>query len=360
MSGTGPKKEYGRGGMIMPGEFEEHEATVMIWPVREGSFPNGAREAQETFAEIAGLIARGEKVYLLSDMKTAKPPEIPGVTVLDLETDDAWARDVCPTFVRLSDGTVAGVDWRFNAWGGEYDGLYRDYERDDACAARLCGLLSYPVISARPFVLEGGSIHSDGRGTVMTTEECLLSKGRNPELGREEIEERLKAFLGAERVIWLPAGICGDETNGHIDNFCAFIRPGEAVLAWTDDEADPQHERCEAALQILREEHIKVTRLPLPRNPVCIREEELSGFRYEEGEEERYAGEKLAASYVNFYIANSCVLVPRFEDPMDEEAVRILSGCFPDRKVIPVRSRSVLLGGGNIHCITQQIPKSKI
>ncbi len=361
-SGEDSRRAGVSSGLRMPGEYEEHEGTIMIWPAREGSFPDHAKEARKTFAEIAGKLAAYEKVYLLTDPASEKPPVLPGVTILPVPTDDAWARDVCPTFIKDEEGFVYGIDWEFNAWGGEYDGLYSDYERDNACAAAVCACLNYPVVSARPFVLEGGSVHSDGEGTLLCTEECLLSPGRNPELSKDRIEEKLKSFLGVEKVIWLPFGILGDETNGHVDNFCAFTAPGEAVLAWTDEEGDPQFERCRAALKVLGQEkdargrRIRVTKLPLPEKKVCIRKDELGGFVYEEGEKERTEGEVLAASYVNFYIANGCVLIPQFGDVNDKKAVEILSECFPDRKMIPVQTRSVLLGGGNIHCITQQIP----
>ena len=156
-----------------------------------------------------------------------------------MESDDAWARDVGPTFVVNEKGGVLGIDWQFNAWGGEVDGLYASWEKDDLVASRFCERLGYACFDAHPFVLEGGSIHSDGEGTLLVTERCLLSQGRNPRMTRQEIEERLKACLGAEKVIWLPYGIYQDETNEHVDNVCAFVRPAEVVLAWTDDRKIP-------------------------------------------------------------------------------------------------------------------------
>lgn len=198
------------------------------------------------------------------------------------------------------------------------------------------------------------------------TESCLLSVGRNPELTKEEIEERLLSYLGGKKVIWLPRGIYNDETNEHVDNICAFTAPGHVVLAWTDDEADPQYELSMACLKALEASvdacgrRLQVHKLPIPKTPICVTEEDLKGYEFEPGEDVREAGERLAASYVNFYISNGGVVVPQFGDENDETAVRILAELFPGRKVHPVAARDILLGGGNIHCITQQIPASGV
>lgn len=351
----------------MPGEYEPHRGCVMIWPVRPGSWPYGAAEAQKTFAQIARAIAESERVWMLAAKEDANQVQAefsadPDIQVLEIRTDDAWARDVGPTCVVNEAGEVRGIDWQFNAWGGEYDGLYAHWEQDDLAAFRICRALELDCYDARPFVLEGGSIHSDGQGTLLVTEACLFSRGRNPQLTKGEIEKTLKQYLGAEKVIWLPRGIYQDETNEHVDNVCAFVRPGEVVLAWTDDQSDPQWELSHASLEVLEQErdargrNITVHKLPIPRKPVCITEEELAGFAFEEGEEIRSAGERLAASYVNFYIANGSVIVPQFGDENDKLAAEILGNLFPERKIVPVYARPVIVGGGNIHCITQQIP----
>ena len=364
-------------GYHMPAEYAPHEGTIMIWPVRPGSWPHGAVEAQETFAEIAAEISLHEKMYMLADEAHALQAEKlilkkggnkDNLKVLTIPTDDAWARDVGPTFVvpdkSACDGKdIRGIDWRFNAWGGDFDGLYPDYEKDNAAASAICGQLGRDVYDAQDFVLEGGSIHCDGEGTVLVTESCLLSKGRNPQMSKSEIEAKLLEMLGAKKVIWIPFGIYNDETNEHVDNVCAFTGPGEVVLAWTDDKDDPQYEMSMADLKVLEGEtdaagrKIKVHKLLIPDKPVCITNEELDGFEFAEGEDVREAGERLAASYVNFYICNDAVLVPQFNDENDEKAVEVLGECFPDRKIVPVYARPVIVGGGNIHCITQQIPE---
>ena len=358
----------------MPGEFEPHEGCVMIWPERPGSWNYGAREAQKAFVKVAEAIGESEKVYMLvskAQMENAKNQlgNVSGVTLLECETDDAWARDVGATMVLDEKGAVCGVDWQFNAWGGDFDGLYRNWEKDDRVAAFICRTLGCPCLDARPFVLEGGSIHSDGEGTVMVTEACLLSKGRNPQLSKEQIEEKLKAYLGAEKVLWLPRGIYLDETNEHVDNVCAFVGPAEVVLAWTDDPKDPQYPLSLETLQYLelqtdaKGRKIIVHKLPIPDVPVCVTPEDLEGYVFEEGEDTREVGERLAASYVNFYFSNGAVIMPAFggkNAESDQRAAEILHSICPQREILPVYARDILTGGGNIHCITQQIPQGKV
>ncbi len=370
-----------RDGFHMPAEFEKHAGTIMIWPVRPGSWPNGGVAAKKVFARIAGIIAEHEKMYMLCDSEHVKEvreyllsdcgsknlsdvKENIHVTVID--SDDAWARDVGPTFVVKEASQarcVRGINWTFNAWGGDYDGLYANWDKDDKAASKFCDSTGYDYYDASPFVLEGGSIHVDGEGTAIVTERCLLSKGRNPELTREQIEAKLMDYLGVSKVIWLPYGIYNDETNEHVDNVCAFTSPANVVLAWTDDENDPQYEYSKADLDVLMREtdargrRINVHKLHIPKIPVTVTEDELKGYEFEDGEDVREAGERLAASYANFYIANGVVLVPQFGDDNDEAAVKLLAELMPDREVIGIYARDIILGGGNIHCITQQIPE---
>lgn len=354
-------------GFYMPAEYAHHRGCVLIWPVRPGSWPHQAKEAQQTFTILARAIAESEKVWMLAgkadyEYVKEKFKEDINIETLCIETDDAWARDVGPTCVINEQGEVRGVDWQFNAWGGTFDGLYANWDKDDAAAEQICEKLGMKCYDAKHLVLEGGSIHSDGEGTILVTEACLLSKGRNSELTKEEIEEQLKRYLGAEKIIWLPRGIYQDETNEHVDNVCAFTGPAEVVLAWTDDKTDPQWEMSNACLEVLQSQTdakgraFQVHKLLIPKNPVCITKEELDGFVFEEGEDMREAGERLAASYVNFYIANGAVLVPQFGDSHDKNALKVLGTLFPTRKIVPIPARAIIVGGGNIHCITQQIP----
>ncbi len=349
----------------MPAEYEEHSATIMIWCERPGSWTHGAEPARPVFAQIIKAISEGEKIYLAvsergreSAEKLLKEQIASGsVELLEVETDDCWARDMAPTFLKRG-SEIRGIDWEFNAWGGDADGLYPRWDKDDAFASFACKKLGVKCYNARPFVLEGGSVHSNGKGTVITTEECLLSAGRNPDLTKAEIEQKLKEYLGAERVIWLPYGVCGDETNGHVDNICAFTDENTVVLGWTDEDGE-QKKRCEKNLQVLESAGLKVIKLPFPEKPVTFTQYDLDGFEYEDGEIERNLTEPLAASYVNFYVCNAAVLVPVFNDINDGIAVAILQKAFPHKQVVPVFARELILGGGNIHCLTQQIPKGE-
>lgn len=356
-------------GFAMPAEFAPHRATVLIWPVRPGSWGRDPSAAQKAFLDVIREIAKGEDVYLLAgaaDLAAAQAAAagIPRVTVFEIESDDAWARDVGPTFV--TDGrTLRGVSWKFNAWGGEVDGLYASWDKDDAVAAALCGKLGLDCYDAGDFVLEGGSIHVDGEGTLLTTEACLLSAGRNPQLSRKEIERKLADHLGIRKVLWLPRGIYQDETNEHVDNVCAFTAPGEVVLAWTDDPNDPQYPLSKACLDYLQTatdaagRRLKVRLLPIPDHSILCTEADCAAYDFAPGEDMREPGDRLAGSYANFYIANSAVLVPQFggeNAASDAHALAILREAFPTRRVIGIDARAILLGGGNIHCITQQVP----
>lgn len=361
-----PKKE----GYYMPAEFARHDGCIMIWPERPGSWPHEARGGRKAFADVIKAISKSEKLYLAvskSGMSSAKSMvgDLPNVEMFMCETDDAWARDVAPTFVINNKGERRAINWEFNAWGGEYNGLYPNWDKDNAFAQRVSEYLDEDCYDARPFVLEGGSIHTDGEGTIMVTESCLLSLGRNPKLSKDEIEKRLLDYLGGEKVIWLPKGIYQDETDEHVDNVCAFIKPGEVCLAWTDDVNDPQYAYSVASLETLensvdaRGRKIKVHKLPIPKNPVCINEYDLSGYVFEDGEDEREVGERLAASYVNFYFSNGAVILPAFGGEnveSDENAAEIMRKLCPNREIIQIDARDILVGGGNIHCITQQIP----
>jgi agmatine deiminase len=351
-------------GFRMPGEFEPHEGCWMIWPERTDNWRLGAKPAEKAFIAVAEAISRYEPVTMcVSGRKYVNARnKLPArVRVVEMSNNDSWMRDVGPTFVIDDQGGLRAVDWDFNAWGGIGDGLYFPWDQDDLIARKVIELAGVDRYKA-PLVLEGGSIHTDGEGTLLTTEECLLNHNRNPNLSREAIETNLRDYLNVQKVIWLPRGIYNDETNGHVDNICCFARPGVILLAWTDDMNDPQHEISRKALDVLqnstdaRGRKFKVHKLQLP-SPVVISAEECEGVDSVEGSMPREEGDRMAASYVNFYIANGAIIAPQFNDPADRPALDKLEELFPNREVIGIYAREILLGGGNIHCITQQQSK---
>jgi agmatine deiminase len=352
-----------QGGFHMPAEFGRHAGTWMLWPERPDNWRLGARPAQEAFAAVAAAIAAAEPVSVgasAAQFESARTLLPPAVRVVELSSNDAWARDMGPTFVVDQRGRVRGVDWVFNAWGGLQGGLYRPWDLDDLVARKILEIERLDRYRA-PFVLEGGAIHVDGEGTLITTEECLLNPNRNPGMGRQDIEQGLRNYLGIEKVIWLGRGVFNDETDGHVDNLCCFARPGEVVLTWTDDRSDPQYEISRDALARLkaardaRGRRLRVHKLLQP-GPLYVTRSEASGTERRAGTKPRRAGDRMAGSYVNFYMANGCIVMPLLDARTDARAMTVLRRLFPRRKVVGVPAREVLLGGGNIHCITQQLP----
>lgn len=353
-------------GYRMPGEFEPHKGVYILWPQRPDNWRNGGKPAQKTFVNVAKAISEFEHVTVgvnddqYANARTMLPDN---VEVVEMSNDDSWVRDCGATFVINDKGDMRGVDWTFNSWGGLVDGLYFPWDKDDRVAQKMTELEHVDRYRLDDFVLEGGSIHVDGEGTLIATEECLLSKGRNPQLSKEQIEEVLKEHLNLEKVIWLKKGIYLDETNGHVDNIANFVKPGEIALAWTDDQNDPQYAISKENLDILENatdakgRKIKVDKLYLPK-PITITKEESEGVDAVDGTLPRTEGERLAASYVNYYTANGGIVFPLFNDPADEKAKATLQALYPDRKVVGVPAREVLLGGGNVHCITQQVPRA--
>lgn len=361
---SAPKKD----GYRMPGEFEKHKGCWMIWPERTDNWRNEARPAQEVFAEVAEAIAKYEEVTMCvskDQFLVAKKILRENIRIVEMPNNDAWMRDVGPTFLVNDEGNIRGIDWRFNAWGGLVDGLYFPWDKDDKVAVRVCEIENIDYYSLENFVLEGGAIHTDGQGTAIATEACLLHKSRNPDMSKEEIEDKLKEYLGVDKVLWLPRGIYLDETNEHVDNIVHYVAPGELILAWTDDEDDPQYPLSKAAFDYLSSEKdargrdLKIHKIHIP-NEVIITKEESEGVDSVYGTLPRRKGDRQAASYVNFYIANKAVILPLFDDKLhDEAAMNALRRIFPDREIVGIYAREIILGGGNIHCITQQEPISK-
>lgn len=351
-------------GFRMPAEWAPHERCWMIWPQRPDNWRLGAEPAQQAFATVAAAISRYEPVTMLvSDEQYDRARRLlpPGVDLLRAPTDDAWMRDVSPTFVVDGAGGLRGVDWIFNAWGGLTGGLYAPWDNDDAVAGVVCGHLGCDSYRTG-FVLEGGAIDTDGEGTLLTTAECVLNPNRNPGMTAQQFEANVRDYLGIERVIWLPRGVHLDETDGHVDNFARFAAPGVVMLTWTQDRDDPQWQISSEALRILRQSRdargraLQVELLHQP-GPITITAQEAAGVQHVPGTQPRDAGMRLAGSYVNSYIGNGVVVLPVFGDPHDDAAIAAYRRLFPEREVVPVDSREILLGGGNVHCITAQQPR---
>ena len=323
-------------GFRMPGEFEPHKQIWMLWPQRPDNWRLGAKPAQRAWVEVATAISRFEPVTVgvNHDQYENAVDLLPdAVRVIELSSNDAWMRDCGPTFVVNDQGDVRLVDWDFNAWGGLYDGLYFPWDKDQLVPQKLAQVEGVDRYKAR-IVMEGGSIHVDGEGTVITTEECLLSPGRNPEMTRAQIEEHLRDYLGVEKVIWLAKGIDPEETNGHVDDVACFVRPGVVLAAVTEDEDDWRYELLQDNLRVLRAatdargRGLEVHTVPMPAI-MEITEEEAWGVDSAEGSIPRRPGDKTAASYLNFLIVNGGVILPTFDDPNDGVAREIIAGAVP-------------------------------
>ena len=328
-------------GFRMPAEWTRHARCWMAWPCREETFLNGLSAARRAYAEVAGAIAQYEPVTMLcpeSEVVAASLACGKGVEVMPAPISDSWFRDNGPTFLVNDAGDQAAVHWRFNAWGRNYE----DFAPDSDAARLVLEKLGVRRYEA-PLVMEGGSFHVDGEGTLLTTEECLLNPNRNPHLSRAEIEGHLRDFLGVRQFIWLGCGYEQDETDGHIDEIACFVKPGVVLAMTTDDTADPNFAVFQDNLE----------RLAAARD-AAGRELEIVTLRTPARQEQN--GVRLTLSYTNFYLANGAVILPGFEDPMDDEAYRLFRRLYPDREVVQIPALDIVRGGGGIHCITQQQP----
>lgn len=327
----------------MPAEWAPHSRCWMAWPCREALWGDGLEAARDAFAEVAKAIAEFEPVTMIAKPEALAEVSLrfaSGVSCLPMPHDDSWMRDIGPSFLTDGKGGLAGVDWRFNAWGDKYE----IYDQDAAVAANILEHLKVERFAA-PVVLEGGAIHVDGEGTLLATEQCLLNPNRNPNLWREEIERILGQHLGVKTVVWLGEGLIDDETDGHIDNLACFVKPGVVLALSASDPADENHKALADNIQRLRAAtDAKGRRLE-------VIEVEQPKARTDS------AGRRLALSYVNFYIANGGIVMPSFEDPADQKAYETVTKCFPDRRVVQLPALDIVAGGGGMHCITQQQPE---
>jgi agmatine deiminase len=325
----------------MPAEWEPHEATWIAWPHEKTDWPGKFAPIPWLYVDIVRHLARVEKVRILTQQERAICPMLKksgvntdAVEFFNFPTNRSWTRDYCPLFVQNSRGALAITAWRFNGWA-----KYSNYQLDSAVPAAIAQTLNIQSIEPG-LVLEGGAIDVNGQGQLLATEECLLSKvqQRNPGVSRRALESAVKKYLGATEVIWLGRGIAGDDTHGHIDDIARFTSADTVVAAIEPDRSDPNHEPLKENLARLRSRgDLRVVTLPMPE-PVY------------------FAGQRLPASYANFYIANKIVLVPVFSHPNDRIALNTLARLFPDREVIGIPCRDLVLGLGTLHCMTQQQP----
>jgi agmatine deiminase len=349
----------------MPAEFERHSGCWMLWPERTDNWRSAAAPAQQAFCRVAAAIARFEPVTMgvsPAYFESARRALPEAVRIVEMSHDDCWMRDVGPTFVVHPRDAVRGVHWHFNAWGGLQGGLYSPWDQDELVALKVLEIEGRDRYRA-PLINEGGALHVDGAGTALVTEECLLNANRNPTLRRAQIEAYLRTYLGVRTIVWLGKGVFNDETDGHIDELACFVRPGVVCLTWTDNRRDPQHAISHDAWERLhdarddRGQRFKVHKIPMP-GPLAMTAREACGVRVRPGSAPRRAGQRLAASYVNFYAANGGIVMPLLDRRRDRAAAALLKRLFPRRRVVGIATREILLGGGNIHCITQQVPVS--
>ncbi|MDH6365361.1 agmatine deiminase [Enterococcus sp. PF1-24] len=360
IEGTTPKQD----GFRMPGEYEPQEKVWMIWPERPDNWRDGGKPVQEAFTAVATAISKFTPMNVVVSQQQYQNcrRQMPDhISVYEMSNNDAWVRDCGPSFLINDKGELRGADWAFNAWGGLVDGLYFPWDQDDLVAQKICEIEKVDSYRTSDFVLEGGSIHVDGEGTVLTSEMCLLSEGRNPHMTKEEIEKKLCDYLNCEKVLWIKDGIDPEETNGHIDDVACFVAPGEVACIYTEDEASPFYAAAQDAYKRLSEmtdakgRKLKVHKLCCPVEIVTID----GNFKidYVEGTMPREDGDICIASYMNFLITNGGVIVPQYGDVNDALALEQVQAMFPDKEIVGVNTVEVVYGGGNIHCITQQQPK---
>ena len=342
--------------LILPAEFETHAATWMIWPYRLDTWHDGARPARVAYAEVANAISLFEKVNMIirkEDREFAKTLLNKSIEFFNIPFDSEWTRDTGPLFVKDKNGKIFGIDFKFNSWGE----IYSDYKLDDRLAIKITESLRFPLLQNN-LVLEGGQILVDGEGTLITTEECFFNDKRKDIYSKDELNEIFRRYFGITKTIWIKRGMYKDIVNGHIDNLCSFARPHLITLAWTDDKRDPQYEISKEAFEILssstdaKGRSFEIVKIHQP-DPLFVTEEEGNVV----GESFYKKGDRLCSSYVNFYIVNGGVIVPKYGDKKyDKLAQAKLSTIFKDRKLVQIASKEIILGGGGIHCITMQQP----
>ncbi|MBS1531688.1 MAG: agmatine deiminase family protein [Bacteroidetes bacterium] len=336
-------------GFYFPAEWAPHAATWLSWPHKEESWPGKIGLIYPKYCEFIKALTEGELVRINAGRETIKAFAIEQLTAaevdlskiefFDFPTNDAWCRDHGPAFlINPETKQKAVVDWGYNAWGEKYP----PYDLDDVIPTKIAQHFNLPVYHPG-IVMEGGSVDFNGKGTVLTTTACLLNKNRNPHLNQRQIEEYLQNYYGVEQVLWLGDGIVGDDTDGHIDDITRFVNEDTVATVIEEDRSDENYHILQENLQTLKTmrllsgKQLNIIELPMP-DPVF------------------YEGQRLPASYANFYIANTSVIVPTYSCANDERALSILEACFPGRKIVGIDSTDIIWGLGSFHCLSQQEP----
>ena len=342
---TAPPADHG---YRMPAEWEPHQSTWISWPHNDETWPDELETVEDTMADVVRVLSLSETVRINVNSEEQQRRAVAALDRIgavgdvrfhQIPTNDAWVRDYGPIFVVGSGGELAATVWGFNSWGGKYP----PYDLDEATAGRMAEELGVAAFQTE-MILEGGSIDGNGDGLLLTTESCLLNENRNPHLSRDDIEERLRRFLGVETVIWLHEGIAGDDTDGHIDDVARFVAPTTVLVATETDASHDDYDILSDAAERLRAtpgrsgRDLEVIELPMPA-PVVVK------------------NQRMPASYANFYVGNRTVLVPTFSDPNDEAALSILRRRFPTRDVVGIDCSDLIWGLGAFHCLTQQVPR---
>lgn len=393
-------------GFRMPAEFEPHDRVWMGWPHRTDTWAHGAKPAQRQYAAVANAIAEFTTVIMCANQadyanckamfEDERYENRDNIVVLEMTTDDAWFRDTGATFVIDDKGNKRADHWHFNGYGGFVDGLYFPWDKDEQIALKMAEFARCDRYRPDDMILEGGSITVDGEGTLVVTDQCLLSPGRTASAVRVEededdlwptyalkfqpwseelrdyMNEHLKEYLNVDKVIWVKEGIDPSETNGHIDDVATFIAPGVMACIWSDDPDYPFYRQCHEAYETLsnatdaKGRKLKVYKLPMPVKPLYMDQASCDSIDIDENAEPRVPDEPLIASYMNYLVTNHGVIVPQYGDENDQLAIDTLQKIYDETwgegvyKCVGVKTEQVVYGGGNIHCITQQEPSAQI
>lgn len=349
-------------GYRLVAEFEPTKESYIAWPERRDNWRNAGKPAQKMFRQLAELIARYQPVTMLvsrGQYQNAQAQLAQKMRVVEMSFDDIWLKDIGPFYVENKQ-TLYGVDFAFNAWGGLLDGLYFPWDQDALVAQKLLDLQQLDYLKHK-FILEGCAIVTDGEGTLITTEEVVLSEGRNLNVSKEQVEALFAKYFGIKQVIWLPEGYFMDETGGDVDNMLNYVAPGKIVLTWTDDPADPQYAISHQAYEILRAavdakgRKLEIHKMQIP-SPQYLTIEEANGVDPINGRLPRIAGQRLTATYVNYLTLTKVIIMPIFDDPQDVLAKAQLQALYPEREVLTLPAREFLSGGGGLHTVVSTVP----